>query len=456
MFAAILVVKPVSLFENRQLLKDSGSLWFFESTRFQLQSGDVTNNYQSTWQVALFVNIEKLKVLERKVCPVIMEDLPALVFSLIFECHLSLKDQVRCTQVCRKWRTILDPFKRKRLFLHFGPFPRRKRSCTNEPIRFQDSFEIRSVDFLRHRLTRSYFKRIKQLTIFNIYHDSNQLEIGKALSKYLHYFQELDCLELEGFSLTNKSQLSLKNLKTLSLKNCRIQKPLELNLPNLEHFISWAVLLENVTFKHANSIRSMQYYNHHRNCRFKTTFENLEAITIFDINGYLLKNFLSRLPKLQRLVLYSQMTENDFKELKRQRNEIFNLKDLQIHHFGYDESLGYRKSADCTKTSTTCLTGTNWAPWLPAWISWRMAHRFQFTLTLTNFPMLSDSQYRTASLWSSITSIKSTCSFWTCPTRPFVWTWCGSWQTLAFWTVWRSTIVQSTKIFSISYVSRAH
>lgn len=278
-----------------------------------------------------------------------MEDLPALVFSLIFECHLSLKEQVRCTQVCRKWRAILDPFKRKRLFLHVGPFPRRKRSCTNEIIRFQDSFEIKSIDFLRHPLTRSYFKRIKQLTVFNIYYDSNQIEIPKTLSKYLYYFQELECLELEGFSLANKSQLSLKNLKTLSLKNCQIQKPLELNLPNLQHFISWLVLSNNITFKHPNSIRSMQYYNHHRDCRFKATFENLEVITIFDVNGYLLKNFLSRMPKLQRLILYSQMTENDFEELKRQRSEIFNLKDLQIHHFGYDESDGYQRKCRLNK-----------------------------------------------------------------------------------------------------------
>lgn len=269
-------------------------------------------------------------------------DLPALVFAQIFECHLTVKDQVMCTQVCRKWRSIIDPFQRRRLFLHFGPFPWRKRSCTNETIKYQDSFEIKSIEFLRHSLTRSNFKRIKQLTVFNVFHDSNPIEFRKSLQKYLYYFKELEYLELDGFSLADKSQLNLKTLKTLSLKSVYAQKQFELNLPNLQNFISWSLLLDNVTIKHPNSIRYMQYYNHQRDCRFKARFENLEVISVYDVNGFLLKNFLSRLPSLKTLILYSQMSEEDFRELKRQRNDVFYLRQLQIHHFGYDESLGYR------------------------------------------------------------------------------------------------------------------
>lgn len=226
--------------------------------------------------------------------------------------------------------------------MHFGPFPWRKRSCTNETIKYQDSFEIKSIEFLRHSLTRSYFKRIKELTVFNVCGDSSPIEIRKSLNKYLYYFKDLECLELNGFSLTEKSQLNLKNLHTVALKNVYNQKHFELNLPNLQNFISWSLLLDNVSIKHPNSIRSMQYYNHHRDCRFKAIFENLEVISVYDINGYLLKNFLSRLPNLKTLVLYSQMSEEDFRELKRQRNDVFYLRQLRIHHFGYEESLGYR------------------------------------------------------------------------------------------------------------------
>lgn len=271
-----------------------------------------------------------------------MENLPILVLTKILS-HLSIKEQLICSGVCKRWRIIILNLSRDQLIFHFDKFPNGKKwSSTSEIMKYRNSFEIKRINFLRNNLTRTYFKRTKQLSLFNSWSLKDCIGI-ENLSKHLYYFKDLEILEIDGFNLVQKTNLNLKNLKILSLKNVYIEKQLELNLPKLEQLICCANL-DLIIFRHPESIRRIQFFNHGRECKLKDKFVNLTHLDVYDINGYLLKGFLSKLPKLKQLNLYSQMTEDDFKELKRQKEMVFDLNDLKIFHFGFDHSMGYIKN----------------------------------------------------------------------------------------------------------------
>lgn len=212
-------------------------------------------------------------------------------------------------------------------------------SYTGELIKYQNSIEIESINFLRHHLTRTYFKNLKKLIIFNMNYDLKPLEIGSLHRFSIDHFQSLQQLELDGIRLTKRTSLNLSNLKTLTLKNFEIYKQFELNCPVLENFICYTVL-NRISIKYPQSIRTMQLYNHQRDCKLDYRFENLELLDIYDINGYFSDQFLSKLPKLKQLVIYSHITKQDFKSLKRQK-KIYDLDHLKILYFGFDDDLDF-------------------------------------------------------------------------------------------------------------------
>lgn len=239
--------------------------------------------------------------------------------------------------MCRRWRSIVHNQTKNRLCLHFGPYPLNKKwSFTpNQLIGYRNSIEVKSINLLGHQLTRTYFKHLKQLNIFNIY--SHEVEVTSLHRFSLDYFKELEQLELNGIRLTNDTSFNLKCLRTLVLKNVYIDKQLKLNCPRLTNFVC-DTTLSRISIEHPETIKIM----HCSAGELHLKFENLEQLNFNDLGSNLQEGFLNRVPNLRKLILYSYIEEEDFNRLKQQRR-MYGLDDLKILHFGFDEQLGFMK-----------------------------------------------------------------------------------------------------------------
>lgn len=267
-----------------------------------------------------------------------MEQLPSLVLFEIFKL-INLKERLKLGLVCKNWRQVVLNLNQESLFCYFDVYPRcLKWSHTNTIIGFENSIQIKSLNFLNHEITRNYFQCIKKLIIFN-------LDFGRPgvqnFEKYIEHFQNLEQLELNGFNLRNESSFEFPNLKILTLKDVSINNSnyvIKLRTPYLEYFICWKQI-RNVKFlDEPDNLKYLECVNDIHNFKFDFEFKKLEQLNLFDVTGFIRDDFLKSFPKLKKLNLYSNFNQTDLERFKRTK-ELYGLDDLKILFLGFEDDV---------------------------------------------------------------------------------------------------------------------
>ena len=130
--------------------------------------------------------------------------LPALVLNKIFR-FLSVKERIKCEQVCLEWQKQIKAFDAERdsLMLHLGCYrPNKRWSWTNQQalVRVENTFEIDSIELLQDALNILELKNLKKVKLVN----SSGIVSRCVLSEihvYLAQFVDCEELEIEEFSL---------------------------------------------------------------------------------------------------------------------------------------------------------------------------------------------------------------------------------------------------------------
>ena len=96
-----------------------------------------------------------------------MDELSTLALNAIFG-YLSIKERIKCKSVCVRWQNEIELREKNNdtLILHFSKFHFNKKWSNDRSLMgYENSFKIKSFEFLKHQLTKSYFKSIKRLSI---------------------------------------------------------------------------------------------------------------------------------------------------------------------------------------------------------------------------------------------------------------------------------------------------
>ena len=314
-----------------------------------------------------------------------MENLPILVLKKIYSELTNLNEVVRCSSVCRNWRTAYEVCKPTTLCLYseFMPLNHRLAYSTERVSRCQ-CFEIREdgLQFLASEITRTHFANIRKLIIFPpIREESNLKYHSFSFEKQLNHFQKLEHLEFQRgvrFDLED-SELDLPILKVLCFNADRKQKEFDdeeydegsseqfdeesgeevtvtpkvvLNTPSLEILelqpFNRSVSFSEFLLKHPNQLRSLTALLDYDGFKPKTKFERLKclAVRIDELKD----NFLSFFPNL-KLLLFLSTWDPDHSLHRRlmEQKKRFRLDDLEIlKKHKEDRDLNY------------CLDHENW------------------------------------------------------------------------------------------------
>ena len=182
--------------------------------------------------------------------------LPTLVLNEIFG-YLSVKERVRCKSVCRSWKEEIELREQKSdtLVLHLGPYLWDQRwSETNNGglMKFENSFEVKRLTFLKHPLTRPLLEKTKKLAIVNFHQHLEDAEVMDSnVHSCLGYLKHCEVIEIQNFDLKGTLNFNLPKLKTLVVG--KSESPIAkviLNCPSLEVMLcDWDVneiILRNV------------------------------------------------------------------------------------------------------------------------------------------------------------------------------------------------------------------
>lgn len=278
--------------------------------------------------------------------------LPTLVLNEIFG-YLSVKEQIKCKSVCRSWRQEIElrETKRDTLVLHLGAYLwniRWSQTANGKLIKYENSFEVKQLTFLKHSLTRRLLEKTKKLAIVN-YH-KNFFDPRIMISNvhpYIDHFKACVEIEIRSFELKGVLLFDLPKLKTLTIKDCLIDK-LVLNCPSLESlFCNWTA--KEIQFQTAKKLKRFVCFG----CPVKVShgkFASLEYLNLFVANGERVSDrLLDQMPKLERLVLYSRNPLADLKSVREQQ-ERCGLKQLDIRIAGFSEPVEIALEGDVTGT----------------------------------------------------------------------------------------------------------
>ena len=268
--------------------------------------------------------------------------LPTLVLNEIFG-YLSVKQRVKCKAVCRAWRQEIELRDKKKdtLVLHLGPYLWNQRwAYTNNRglMKFENSFEMKHLTFLKHPLTRALLKKTRKLAIVN-YHSTID---APSIQPYIAYLDQCEEIEVQSFdlqSLRGGLTFNLPKLKVLVTRLTMVQR-IVLNCPSLE------VLFINSDRESANTDWRFQEINFQRANKLKRLFcdgwpplvvskgrfESLVSLNLFTDHP-VDDRLLERMPNLKRLVLYSRNPQADLASIREQQQR-YGLRDLEVLPFG--------------------------------------------------------------------------------------------------------------------------
>ena len=276
--------------------------------------------------------------------------LPSLVLNEIFS-YLNYKERIKAKSVCRSWKGEID-YKDKHkdgLIFHFGDYPLNRRwswSNNRRLIGVENSFEIKSLDFLRLDSTRNYFKSLKKINICNTYTVFTDLDLVERPQKYINLFEQCEELELFGFEFKGSAIFKLNKLRVLVLRKTHCDY-LKLNCPKLEVFICWSNIAI-IEYKYENKLKYMECYN---SClEFKSSalrFTGMQTLNFYNLSGSIRKDVLSYMPNLKKLLLFTSFGKQDLNELQRQKR-LYGLNELEILCSGFKDATVMQTNSDGT------------------------------------------------------------------------------------------------------------
>lgn len=283
--------------------------------------------------------------------------LPILVLNLIFD-HLSYKERVKCKAVCHSWRERIElvDAKRKTLVLHFGPYLLNLKwsysDQTRHLMKYGNSFELRrppsfsgDLSFLKHPLTRTTFKHIKKLCIYDY---SECLPMNMKFSnpnEYLDFLDQCEEIEILNLQLPGNAVFELPKLRVLTIKSGALDRllirtrasvlSLVLRSPSLQVLVIGGEL-EKIDCAYPEQLKHIEC--HEWPARgFESNGKQLTGLQYLNLfngagstaNGELLK----QMPNLKKLIFHSdnKATWESF-QLQKQR---FGLNDLTILNYGF-------------------------------------------------------------------------------------------------------------------------
>ena len=247
--------------------------------------------------------------------------------------YLSVKERFRCKGVCRSWRAEIELRDRRNdtLVLHLGPYPLNIRWAeTNDQrlMKFENSFQMKSLAILDHPLTRSLLKKTKKLA-FVFYHNVSD-SILSIIQPYLSshsYLDQCEEIEIRGVPEPGTLTFNLPKLRVLVIKDSQTDK-LVLNCPSLE-VLSWYSVMNEIRFKNVKKLKRLICYGWPLTFSLKGKFSNLVYLNLFAIrNEPVSDRMLNLMPKLKRLVIYSNNLQADLKIIREQQKRLKNLEVL--------------------------------------------------------------------------------------------------------------------------------
>ena len=264
--------------------------------------------------------------------------LPTLVLNEIFG-YLSVKERVRCKGVCRTWKEEIELREQKNdtLVLHLGPYRSNIRwTETNNRrlMKYENSFQMKNLAFMEHPLTRSLLKKTKKLAILELHFDYLR-PATSTIQSYLGYFQHcVEELEIRSFYMRETPlTFNMPKLKVLVLNDSLIKK-LVLNCPSLE-VLFWGRGMKEICFQNAKKLKRLICYGWPVTVSLKGKFSSLLYLNLYaDSDEPVSDRLLERMPKLERLVIYSSNPQADL-EVIREQQKRFGLENLEVLFNGF-------------------------------------------------------------------------------------------------------------------------
>ena len=187
--------------------------------------------------------------------------LPTLVLNEIFG-YLSVKQRVKCKSVCGAWKEDVELREQMSdtLVLHLGPYPCNMRwTQTNNRglMKFENSFEMKTLTILEHPLTRTLLKKTKKLAIVHFCKRILSPETSN-IQPYLRYFRQCEEIDIKNYQLEGTLTFDLPKLKVLAI-NDSLFKKLALNCPSLE-VLFWNSAVQKVHFQNTKKLKRLICY----------------------------------------------------------------------------------------------------------------------------------------------------------------------------------------------------
>ena len=263
--------------------------------------------------------------------------------------YLSVKERIKAKSVCRSWRAEIERRERKRdiLVLHLGPYPwniRWTEANNQRLMKFENSFEVKRLTFLKHPMTRALLNKIKKLAILHHYGTLNPE--NSTIEPYLSYFQHCEEIEIRDLWIESKLTFDLPKLRVLVLNRSAVDT-LVLNCPSLEVLYSNRII-EELRFKSPKKLKRLICFGWPETVSLKPfgQFSSLKCLIFCtDYHVGVDDHLLDLMPKLKRFVLHSEYRKTNLETIRRQQKRL-GLKNLEILLSGFRDLVEVTPSRD--------------------------------------------------------------------------------------------------------------
>ena len=270
-----------------------------------------------------------------------MENLPLIVLRKIFDKLTNLNEIIRCSLVCKNWRSAYETiYKPELLCLYTNNFVplNKKLEFINGKVTKYNLFHFTNVKFIDSEITRIHFANIKKLIVskYGMWPREKFGEPENSLQSQINHFKNLEYLEINEcyfFKSKGKERLNLPNLKVLIFYGDIQQKKnqIVLNTPSLEVLTTDSLDQFNFLFP-----QQLRYLTANTISEIQNDFVNLKCLRIFTQELYKLINkyneFLKKLPNLKFIFLRYSLykDETNFKGKLESQKWKYNLNDLKV------------------------------------------------------------------------------------------------------------------------------
>ena len=268
--------------------------------------------------------------------------LPTLVLNEIFG-YLSVKERIKAKSVCRTWKEEIDLREQKSdtLILNLSLYPWNlhwTETNNRRLMKFENSFQVKNLAILKHPLAKVLLKKTKKLAIVDFYDILDP--VAKSINPYLGCFENCVEIEIRGVRLEETLTFNLPKLKVLVIKDTTVDK-LVLNCPSLE-VLFWNQRVNEIRFQNAKKLKRLLCFGWPATVWLKGKFSSLEYLNFFAAHDEPVNDrLLDRMPKLKRLVLYSNNPQADLKIIREQQKRL-DLQYLEVLFNGFRDPVEFQ------------------------------------------------------------------------------------------------------------------